>query len=155
MAALGNQSAFFEAMLSVVHAGDDDTADVAWDLLSSVPTNIKIKKAIRSLAGTIAPVVQIPGQFFTDEEELGVLHDDDTRLADALLAAMPAGLAARRNEPYGPADGVTHTLRLHALPTGRRNVMIEIRNDLIADEAGIARFAALLSGLLAGARAAA
>jgi predicted N-formylglutamate amidohydrolase len=65
--------------------------------------------------------------------ELGVVHDDDPRLADALLkvAADSGELAARRNDPYGPADGVTHTLRRHALPLGLLNVMIEIRNDLI------------------------
>jgi predicted N-formylglutamate amidohydrolase len=40
-------------------------------------------------------------------------------------------LVVGRNQPYGPEDGVTHTLRLHALPLGLLNVMIEIRNDLI------------------------
>lgn len=67
--------------------------------------------------------------------EVGILHDTDIRLADAMLAAAAAdtGLVVRRNEPYGPADGVTHTLRTHALPRGLANVMIEVRNDLIAD----------------------
>ena len=47
-----------------------------------------------------------------------------------------------RNQPYGPEDGVTHTLRFHALPLGLLNVMIEIRNDLISDrseQVGMAR----------------
>jgi len=65
--------------------------------------------------------------------EVGILHDTDTRLADAMLAAAATDLVVRRNEPYGPADGVTHTLRTHALPRGLANVMIEVRNDLIAD----------------------
>ena len=63
--------------------------------------------------------------------EIGILHDADTRLADAMLNAAPEAFVTRRNDPYGPADGVTHTLKEHALPHGRRNVMIEIRNDLI------------------------
>lgn len=68
--------------------------------------------------------------------EVGILHDTDSRLADAMLEqAAGARLEVRRNEPYGPQDGVTHTLRLHALPDGLLNVMIEIRNDLIADAA--------------------
>ncbi len=84
--------------------------------------------------------------------ELGILHDADPRLADAVLAAAPHGIDARRNEPYGPEHGVTHTLRLHAIPEGRPNVMIEIRNDLIADEAGQRRFADLLAAALRSAR---
>lgn len=66
--------------------------------------------------------------------ELGVLHDADSRLADAVLAQV-SGLEASRNAPYGPDDGVTHTLKRHALPRGLPNVMIEIRNDLIASPA--------------------
>jgi predicted N-formylglutamate amidohydrolase len=47
------------------------------------------------------------------EVEVGILHDTDKRLADCMLAA--AGKAkrydTRRNEPYGPADGVAYTHR--------------------------------------------
>lgn len=71
---------------------------------------------------------------------LGILHDADARLADALLAAT-AERDPRRNAPYGPEDGVTHTLRLHAQETGRLNVMLEIRNDVIADTPSAHRFA--------------
>lgn len=65
--------------------------------------------------------------------ELGLLHDDDTRFADAMLANT-GDLASRvigRNEPYGPKDGVTHSLKLHAAARGILNVMIEVRNDLL------------------------
>lgn len=66
--------------------------------------------------------------------EIGVLHDSDTRLADAMLQIAPAHLAAnvQRNDPYGPEHGVTHTLKEHAIKAGYLNVMLEIRNDLIA-----------------------
>jgi len=85
--------------------------------------------------------------------ELGILHDDDSRLADAMLARAPAHTAMRtgRNDPYGPEDGVTHTLRRHALPRGLPNVMLEIRNDLIATPADQDRAAAALCALLAAA----
>ncbi|MCG7494074.1 N-formylglutamate amidohydrolase [Thalassobius sp. Cn5-15] len=68
------------------------------------------------------------------EVEIGVLHDDDSRFADALLACAADHTAhvVRRNDPYGPEHGVTHTLKKHALPRGIHNVMIEVRNDLIA-----------------------
>ncbi|WP_323776242.1 N-formylglutamate amidohydrolase [Leisingera sp.] len=65
--------------------------------------------------------------------EIGILHDADSRLADAMLAAAPAlpHRQVERNEPYGPADGVTHSLKVHGLAHGLANVMIEIRNDLV------------------------
>ena len=68
--------------------------------------------------------------------EIGILHDSDARLADAMLQTARAHTDAnvQRNDPYGPADGVTHTLREHALRHGHLNVMIEIRNDLIATD---------------------
>ena len=67
--------------------------------------------------------------------EIGVLHDRDTRLADAMLqvAGQHRDALVLRNAPYGTDDGVTHTLKEHALPAGHLNVMLEIRNDLIQD----------------------
>ncbi len=43
---------------------------------------------------------------------------------------------------------MTHTLILHGLSNGFRNVMIEIRNDLISDDAGQGVMADYLTGLL-------
>lgn len=87
--------------------------------------------------------------------ELGILHDTDARLADALLEATRAGtgLVIRRNEPYGAADGVTHTLLEHGMSRGLLNVMLEIRNDLIADTASQTEMAEWLSNCLTGALA--
>ncbi len=69
--------------------------------------------------------------------DIGILHDADSRLADAMLSLCALGgtFNIRRNAPYGPEHGVTHTLREHALPRGLLNVMLEIRSDLIADRA--------------------
>lgn len=81
--------------------------------------------------------------------EIGILHDDDSRLADSMLAEahrLPHRRIAR-NAPYGPADGVTHTLRLHGLQNDLPNVMIELRNDLLttpADERAMAQELATL-----------
>lgn len=76
--------------------------------------------------------------------EIGILHDSDTRLADAILAVANTHMV-RRNQPYGPEDGVTHTLRVHALPKSRLNVMIEVRNDLIASQSAQHAMAQTLS----------
>ncbi|WP_083096269.1 N-formylglutamate amidohydrolase [Pseudophaeobacter leonis] len=65
--------------------------------------------------------------------EIGILHDSDSRLADAMLAQASALPHRRieRNEPYGPQDGVTHSLQLHGVKNAMPNVMIEVRNDLL------------------------
>lgn len=82
------------------------------------------------------------------EVEIGILHDADDRLAKAVLAAAAkaSGHLVRANDPYGPADGVTHTLVVQAAQRNLLNVMIEVRNDLVAEEAEQRRFAALLAG---------
>lgn len=68
------------------------------------------------------------------ETEIGILHDSDSRLADAMLDLAPhhANLKIERNKPYGPEDGVTYTLKKHGMENRLLNVMIEVRNDLIA-----------------------
>ncbi|KAA0700371.1 N-formylglutamate amidohydrolase [Neorhizobium sp. P12A] len=82
--------------------------------------------------------------------ELGILHDEDSRLADRMLSAATKAAVYRteRNEPYGPKDGVTHTLKLHGIANGLHNVMIEVRNDLIVDEVSQRVMADYLSGLI-------
>jgi len=82
--------------------------------------------------------------------ELGVLHDKDARLANAVLecAGRFTALNAERNQPYGPQDGVTHTIAKHALPRGLFNVMIEVRNDLIRSPESQAEMADMLARLL-------
>ncbi|MDH4440355.1 MAG: N-formylglutamate amidohydrolase [Rhizobium sp.] len=85
--------------------------------------------------------------------EIGILHDTDSRLADAMLAGAAAAgrFRVERNSPYGPEDGVTHTLRLHALPAGHANVMLEVRNDLITNSVDQEVMADYLAGLIADA----
>lgn len=87
----------------------------------------------------------------TRETEIGILHDSDSRLADAMLAAAPRLPHRRiaRNDPYGPEDGVTHSLKLYGIARGLPNVMIELRNDLLTDAAGVETMAAELMTLIA------
>ena len=66
--------------------------------------------------------------------DIGILHDSDSTLADAMLS-IPSPWNTQRNEPYGPQDGVTHTLKLHGIANSIANVMIEIRNTLISNPA--------------------
>jgi len=65
--------------------------------------------------------------------EIGILHNDDTSMADAMLdnAHRLSHRRVERNQPYGPQDGVTHSLQIHGIAHGLANVMIEVRNDLL------------------------
>ncbi|QOL82630.1 N-formylglutamate amidohydrolase [Pseudooceanicola spongiae] len=80
--------------------------------------------------------------------EIGLLHDSDARLATAMMKNWSGPLKAELNAPYSATDGVTHTLATHAIPRGRLNVMIEVRNDLLADAASVAAVAEQLCGAL-------
>lgn len=84
---------------------------------------------------------------------VGLLWDLDDRLAKPLLAALKTerGLVVGDNEPY---DGALIGDGMHRHGTGRGfpHVLVEIRQDLVADEAGQAewadRFARLVPPLL-------
>lgn len=121
------------------------------------PFRAALGEAIEAQAARAGPPAVVTVHSFTPvwrgaarAVEVGILHDDDARLADAMLAAAQedAGIVVRRNEPYGPEDGVTHTLREHALPRGLANVMIEVRNDLIAGDGAARAMARRLAGWL-------
>ena len=82
--------------------------------------------------------------------QVGILFDDDRRLADLLIGGFKSdpALTVGVNEPYSPADGVYYTLRRHAQPQGLPSVMIEIRNDEIGDEASQRSWAEQLADIL-------
>ena len=85
---------------------------------------------------------------------VGILWDADDRIARPLLDGLSAepGLMVGDNEPYdGALTG--DTVDRHATRLGLTNALIEIRQDLIADDTGAVawaeRFARLLRPLLA------
>ncbi len=85
--------------------------------------------------------------------EVGVMWDDDDRLALAMSEAFAAeGLMVGHNEPYSGAEWM-HSVKTHASPHGLPHTQIEIRQDLVAapeDEALWAlRLAAAIGGALA------
>ncbi|RVU15769.1 N-formylglutamate amidohydrolase [Methylobacterium oryzihabitans] len=83
--------------------------------------------------------------------EVGILWDRDDRLAGPLIRGLsedPAGFTVGDNQPYGgglPGD----TIDRHAIARGLPNALVEIRQDLIGDEAGAEDWAARFAGLLA------
>jgi predicted N-formylglutamate amidohydrolase len=80
--------------------------------------------------------------------EIGVLFAHDDRLAKPFIAACRAqGWCTGENEPYAghlPGDAIDR----HALQHGRPNVLIELRQDLIADQAGQMAWADRLAPIL-------
>jgi predicted N-formylglutamate amidohydrolase len=80
--------------------------------------------------------------------EVGILYDRDARLAAPLMARLTeAGFVMGDNEPYtGALDG--DTLNIHGTRRGLPHVLIEIRQDLIADDAAAVQFAARLKPIL-------
>lgn len=82
--------------------------------------------------------------------DLGVLHDADRQLSDVILslAARAREYIVKRIQPYGPSDGVTHTLLLHGIGRGIKNAMLKVRNDHIEGKDGQIVWADRLAMLL-------
>jgi predicted N-formylglutamate amidohydrolase len=80
----------------------------------------------------------------------GVLFNRDARLARITLDLLRAepGLVVGENEPYAVSDLTDYSVPVHAERRGLAHVELEIRQDLIADAVGQARWADLLARLL-------
>jgi predicted N-formylglutamate amidohydrolase len=87
--------------------------------------------------------------------EIGILYNRDTRLAHIMLDLLrrKGDLAVGDNQPYAVGDLSDYTVPVHAEPRGLPHVEIEIRQDLIAEPAGQAAWAARLARLLPAADA--
>ncbi|UWQ18568.1 N-formylglutamate amidohydrolase [Jannaschia sp. M317] len=78
--------------------------------------------------------------------QVGILFNRDRRLTDPIIARLESerDLCVGVNEPYDgyyPGD----TMDRHALTRGALHVLIELRQDLISDEAGQRHWAARLA----------
>jgi predicted N-formylglutamate amidohydrolase len=82
--------------------------------------------------------------------QAGVLYNRVSTLAHALrdLLATPGDLTVGDNEPYTVTDHTDYTIPVHGERRGLSHVAIEIRQDLIADEAGQEYWANRLAELL-------
>lgn len=79
--------------------------------------------------------------------EVGVLYNRDTRAARPAVAWLEAqGLIVGDQEPYSGRI-LNATLNRHAEANGIPSIAIEVRNDLIRNEAGVARWTGVLAGL--------
>lgn len=82
---------------------------------------------------------------------LGLLFHRDRRLADAIRANLPARprIEVAMNEPYAVDDLSDYTIPVHGERRGVPHVLIEVRNDQIADTEGVETWSALLAQALA------
>lgn len=80
----------------------------------------------------------------------GVLYNRDRRLADAVLHQLRAepGLVIGDNEPYSVSDSTDYTIPVYGERRGLLHVGIELRQDLVAGEAGQEEWAERLAHAL-------
>ena len=81
---------------------------------------------------------------------IGTLYHRDTRLPPLLLGLLRAepDLVVGDNEPYAVSDETDYTIPVHGEARGLMNSGIEIRQDLIADQAGQRQWADRLARIL-------
>jgi predicted N-formylglutamate amidohydrolase len=90
---------------------------------------------------------------YLDEErrwDAGVLYGRDSRLARLVLQGLrnDRALVIGENEPYAVSDSTDYTVVVHGEQRGIPHVELEIRQDLLATEADVARWAERLALVL-------
>jgi len=80
----------------------------------------------------------------------GVLYNRDPRFAHLLMALLKReeGLVVGDNEPYSVTDESDYTIPVHGERRGLLHVLIEVRQDLIADDKGQRAWGPRLARLL-------
>jgi predicted N-formylglutamate amidohydrolase len=81
---------------------------------------------------------------------IGTLYQRDARLPPLLLKLLrsEADLVVGDNEPYAVSDETDYTIPVHGEARGLINTGIEIRQDLISDQAGQQQWAERLARIL-------
>ena len=105
------------------------------------------RRALFSAAGKAPAVIAIhtftPVFHGVDRPwHIGVLSNRDRRIADPLIAALSKDgtLTVGDNQPYSALAFAGYTIEEHAMALGFPCVMIEIRQDLVSDDTGVARW---------------
>jgi predicted N-formylglutamate amidohydrolase len=127
------------------------------------PYHDRINAAIDARLAAGRPTVLVALHSFTPSYSdvarpwhIGTLYQHDRVLPPLLLAALRAetALVVGDNQPYGVSDDSDYTIPVHGERRGLINSGIEIRQDLIADEAGQQAWAERLARAFASIEAA-
>lgn len=114
------------------------------------PYHARIAQALDARRETRRPTILLAMHSFTPAYagvgrpwHIGTLYNRDKRLAKLLgnLLRAEGDLVVGDNEPYAASDLTDYCIPVHAERRGLLHCGIEIRQDLIADEAGQAQWA--------------
>ena len=120
----------------------------------SIPTTAASSEVIEQRLREGMPTVLVSLHSFTPVYagvarpwHIGTLYHRDTRLPPLLLKLLRAesDLVVGDNEPYAVSDETDYTIPVHGEARGLMNSGIEIRQDLIADQAGQRQWAERLA----------
>ncbi|MCP9318724.1 N-formylglutamate amidohydrolase [Acetobacter persici] len=120
------------------------------------PYHARITQELDARVQAGRPTVVVALHSFTPEMRgfkrpwhAGILHNHDSRLAHIMLDLLRReGLTVGDNEPYALTDTSDYTIPLHGEKRQLPHLEIEIRQDLIAEDAGQKEWAARLARLL-------
>jgi predicted N-formylglutamate amidohydrolase len=123
------------------------------------PYHHRIHEAIEARLRDGVPTVLVSLHSFTPVYagvarpwHIGALYHRDTQLAPLLLERLraEADLVVGDNQPYAVNDETDYTIPVHGEARGLMNTGIEIRQDLIADQAGQQQWADRLARIFGG-----
>jgi predicted N-formylglutamate amidohydrolase len=123
---------------------------IYWPYHRAIDTEIKRLTGMHRSPGVIAihsftPVLDGVSRPW----EFGILWDADRRISDVLIRELStAGFVVGDNEPYSGRAPQDFTVDNHAEAAGLPHVGIEVRQDLIDDDEGVAGIAAILHGII-------
>ena len=143
--------------------GDLDAAEIAARRAEIFdPYHRRVRELLDARAAAGAPTILVAQHSMTNifkgvsrEMHAAVLYNRDRRFAALVLDGLrlEPGLVVGDNEPYFVSDDSDYSIPRHGEARGLPHVEIEIRQDLIADEAGQAQWAERLSRVLRRAEA--
>ena len=125
-----------------------------------VPFHRAVSAVISGRLADGFPVVLVSVHSFTQQMastgdirtcDLGLLFNRDPRFSHALMDAITGqepDLRVEFNTPYSVDDQSDYTVPVHGEANGIPHVLLEIRNDLIAAEAGQRRWTDILAAAL-------
>ena len=133
--------------VTVIPGNEQLTADAADARRRQIfdPYHRRIEEVIDARLHAGIPTVLVALHSFTPVYKgtarpwhIGTLYHRDTMLPPLLLKLLRAesGLVVGDNEPYAVSDETDYTIPVHGEARGLMNSGIEIRQDLIADQAG-------------------
>ncbi|MCH8944880.1 MAG: N-formylglutamate amidohydrolase [Proteobacteria bacterium] len=157
---LMDASAFLEFGDGILIAGNRNLGQADKDSRADVfywPYHKAVDEQVQRLRNVGSPPAFISVHSFTPVMngknrpwQIGVLWDKDTRLRDIFIADFSAaGYVVGDNEPYSGKSPHDFTIDHHAEKIRLPHIGIEIRQDLVANAASVAKIASVMHKIIA------